>query len=322
EFALGEPGLEVGSPFSIIDAGGCRVYSGATQNLLVEVTGTGGSEGLGSSICTLGDSDADGKLEFAVGGPGWSSGKGRVTVYEGKTATVVTTLLGWDLASEDHFGAAVGPAGDLDKDGHDDLIVLAHAISSPISSGYGRALSGADWSLFSINFPGLPGSGLGTSLASGFDISGDGWPDAVVGLPNASLGEDAGFVRGYDFVSHAGDMGVPAFGPVTLDIYGTKMFPGGQADLLVTGAPPNKPVYLMASLHQMPLPFKGGTIVPDMSVGLVFALPADAGGRVFIPGIPGGAPAVTAIYVQAAMKSIDAPQGWWLTNAVFVNFYP
>ncbi len=321
EFALGEPGLEAGSPFSIVDAGGCRVYSGKTQNLLLEVTGTGGSEELGSSVSALGDSDGDGKLEFAVGSPGWSAGKGRVTVYEGKTAAVVTTLTGIDLSTADHFGAAVGPAGDVNKDGHDDLIVLSHQLH-PTASSYGQVRSGADWSLYGFTFPGLPGSGLGTSLASGFDISGDGWPDAVAGLPNHSLGADAGFVRGYDFVIHQGDVGVPAFGLATLDIYGTKLFPGGQADLLITGAPANKPVYLLASLAQNPVPFKGGTLVPDLSPGLTLILMADASGRVFIPGLPGGAPAITFIYVQAAMKEISAPQGWWLTNAVMMSFYP
>lgn len=322
EFAIGEPGLEVGSPFSILDAGGCRVYSGATKLLLVEVFGSGGNEALGSSVCTLGDSDKDGKLEFAVGGPGWSNGRGRVSVYEGATASAVTTLTGNEFSDDgDQFGFAVGPAGDLDKDGRDDLIVTTQR-DHPTASNYARAISSADWSVYGFQFPGLPGAGFGCNVASGFDVTGDGWPDAFLGLPNFDLGSDAGFVRGYDFVIHQGDMGIPAFGPATLDIYGTKLFTGGQADLLITGATPNKPVFLLASSHQEVVGFKGGTLVPDAAYGVIFVLQADAAGKVYVPGIPGGgAGGVLVVFVQALMQDPFAPQGWWLTNALSVLFF-
>jgi hypothetical protein len=322
EFALGEPGLEVGSPFSILDAGGCRVYSGKTQALLVEVFGTSGGEALGSSVCALGDSDKDGKLEFAVGGPGWSNSRGHVLVCEGSQAKLVTTLTGSEFSDDgDQFGFAVGPAGDLDKDGRDDLIVTEQR-DHPLASNYARAFRSSDWSVYGFQFPGLPGAGFGRNVASGFDVNGDGWPDAFLGLPNFELGSDAGFVRGYDFLIHQGDAGITAFGPATLDIYGTKLFTGGQADLLITDATPNKPVFLLASPQQEIVGFKGGTLVPDAAFGAIFVLQADAAGKVYVPGIPGGgAGGVVLVYVQAVMKSNDAPQGWWLTNALEVLFY-
>lgn len=323
EFAIGVPGLEVGSPFSILNAGSCQVFNGTTQNLLVTVNGSAGNEELGSSVCAVGDSDADNKLEFAVGGPGFDDGDGRVTVYESKAANVVTTLEGIDLGTSDRYGSTIGPAGDVDKDGRDDLIVLGHNLASTASS-YGHVHLGKDWSVYGVWVIGLPGGDFGTSLASGWDISGDGWPDAVMGLPGYELHDDAGLVRGYDFIYHAGGMGIPGYGDVTLDMYGTQLHTGGQMDLLITGAEHNKPLFLMASPQQEVVSFKGGTLVPDASLALVFALQTDANGEFYMPGIPGGgAPpnGVITVFVQGLVKDNFAPKGWWLTNPIFVQFF-
>ncbi len=139
EFAIGLPGNDVGSPFSIQDAGSVQVYSGPTQALLFTVNGSSGSEAAGSSVCSLGDTDLDGLLEFAVGRPGWSSDRGRVTVHEGPAGTLVATHLGPQYTPADAYGSAVCGAGDVDKDGHVDLLVAATAAGTG-GTRFARAL--------------------------------------------------------------------------------------------------------------------------------------------------------------------------------------
>lgn len=95
--------------------------------------------------------------------------------------TLVHQLPGTTAA--DRYGAAVSSAGDLNGDGHDDLI--AGAPQSGTSPGFVDLLSGLDGALL-MSLPGsLAGERFGASVAGIGDITGDGVPDVAVGAPFA-----------------------------------------------------------------------------------------------------------------------------------------
>jgi len=331
EFAIGVPGREVGSPFALVNAGACDVYSGLTKALLFSVDGGAANEACGSSVARLGDTDHDGSNEFVVGRPGWSSDRGRVTVHEGKTGKLIRTLEGPALSAADTYGTAVCAAGDVNKDGHVDLLVGAPCAGTGFG-GYTQVVSGKDWTQYGdiLNSSDVFGSalewGFGTTIAAGIDTSGDGWVDAVYGMPTSTIGGlDNGFVWGIRFTWFQPDYDPSELyqgpGSADLQIYGTKLSTGGLADLQVSGAPDFTPVYVLASLAGTPSNFKGGVLVPQVSGALIIPLVTDVHGRATLTGIPGGHGPLH-IHMQALLPVPGAPQGWWLSNAITAELLP
>src|SRR5215213_2171764 len=109
-------------------------------------------------------------------------------------------------ADGDRLGTAVAPAGDVNGDGLDDLVVGA-----PRHDGDGRRNAGAAWVLFGTGKgdpePGPVGSApgfridgaaafdtAGAAVAGIGDVNGDGLDDVLIGAPLADAGErkDAG----------------------------------------------------------------------------------------------------------------------------------
>jgi hypothetical protein len=322
DFAIGVPGKDIGSPFIITNGGSCLVYSGKTQLPLFSIDGTSKGEACGSSVAGIGDTDNDGQLEFAVGRPKWSSDRGRVTVHEGKPGTLIKTLEGPQHSPADTYGTAVCGAGDVNKDGHVDLLVGAPSYGTASAGGWSHVISGKDWSELGIKFGGYAEWGLGVSIAAGIDTSDDGWVDAVYGMPTAPVqGPDSGFVWAFQFIKYQPNLLFQGPGFASLFMYGTELFTGGVADIRIAGAPAFTPVYLLASAFDAPTPFKGGVLVPQASTALIFALTTDVQGRVTITNVPGGnGPAL--VFLQALIPYAGAPQGWWITNAVAAELLP
>src|SRR5215831_5700807 len=80
-------------------------------------------DSLGKSVAAAGDVNGDGLSDYAVGAPG-AGGTGQVLIYLGSSAgsfTLQATLTAGDATSG--FGAAIAPAGDINGDGFDDLLV-------------------------------------------------------------------------------------------------------------------------------------------------------------------------------------------------------
>lgn len=140
-----------------------------------------GSE-YGASVAGLGDVTGDGVADFAVGAPGEDA----VHVYTGAGNTV--GLLG-KLAPQypGEFGASVARAGDVNRDGYADLAVGAPTASIS-QSGEGAVyiyLGGAaGFGAPFVSGGGAIGAKLGTSVAGGGDINGDGFSDVIAGAPN------------------------------------------------------------------------------------------------------------------------------------------
>lgn len=185
--------MAVGITGAMSQRGGIEVYFGGEQgvnrarSVRLEGTGVAGTM-FGAAIAALGDMNADGFDEFAVGAPGE-----QVSVQGGAWIFIGGRIQGWSTQRTalsapggGRFGAQITTLGDVEGRG-----ILAFAVSAPAaSSSQGRVhvFSGADPSSTDLLRDTLvPGTRLtsrfGTSLVGGGDLNGDEVPDMAVGAP-------------------------------------------------------------------------------------------------------------------------------------------
>lgn len=172
------------------------------------LSGAADNDYLGATLATLGDTDGDGLGELAIsasGNDGGATGGGAIYLLDGPlerpspVAEVASRVL---LGTTDgaSAGSALADAGDVDGDGLSDLWIGAR------DAGDGGASSGATWLVTSAWLEGDPavrrldeatttlvgdlGDQLGSSLAGGVDVDGDGALDVAVGAMGRS--EDLG----------------------------------------------------------------------------------------------------------------------------------
>ena len=177
-------------------AGSVVVYSGQTGRALQVIPGVSPREAVGSSICAVGDLTGDGVPELALGAPGWGRDgfrMGMVRIYSPTDGRLLREIPG--EAADGGTGSALGAAGDLDRDGLDDLMVSAPAEGH---GGVVRVYSGKDGSpLLRIDGEQAHAS-FGASMCGLGDVNGDGVPDLAIGAPDFDFhGEDVGRVAVY-----------------------------------------------------------------------------------------------------------------------------
>lgn len=183
DFAIGE------SEHAILGAGSgkVRIYSGASGAVVATLSGDSAGDAFGYSLSAAGDVDGDGVPDLIVGAPYDSNNgtnSGSVTIFSGSTWLSIAAYHG--NAMHDIFGTSVSGAGDVDRDGYDDVVVGAPYVSKGAALG-GEAqvisgLTGATiyWLTGSVQegFAGTHVSGVG-------DINGDGFSDIGVGVPGS-----------------------------------------------------------------------------------------------------------------------------------------
>lgn len=142
---------------------------------------TGGAFG-GMFVSVVGDPDADGKQDVYVSD--WANnadgnGTGRAYVYSGTDGSLITALTG--EAAGDGFGIGVADAGDVDRDGADDLIIGAwqHA-GAAISGGKVYVHSGRTRKLIRTITGRVPGDTFGFDTTNLGDVDGDGAVDFLI----------------------------------------------------------------------------------------------------------------------------------------------
>jgi hypothetical protein len=133
-------------------------------------------------LSVLGDVDGDGVPD--VYASDWSNTAngpmtGRIYVYSGKDGHPLLTLTG-ESAGEG-FGTSPSVAGDVDRDGHADLIVGAWQYSGAAVGG-GRAYlySGKDGHLIKTFTCRIPGDTFGFDAVTMGDVDGDGMTDFLI----------------------------------------------------------------------------------------------------------------------------------------------
>jgi len=264
DLVAGMPGLDY---LGQTDNGGALVLSGATGAYIVGWVSVFGGDQLGFAVAGTGDVDGDGIGDYALGSPFSSAvhpSGGYASITSGATGNTLRFYA--PEQSGGLLGYSLDAAGDMNGDGVPDLLAGAPGWSPPGGIGglnYGKAyvLDGAvDHSAIYSKVGSAPGELLGTSVAGGHDLTGDGLPEAAFGSPGALVGTSPqGRVSVWS--SNAGSLAL------LFDIYGAA--PGdelgaavdlipdtdgdGVADLLVgvPGADPGLPAVPDAGLAQL-----------------------------------------------------------------------
>jgi hypothetical protein len=165
---------------------------------------------LGTSVALAGDLNNDGYGDLVVGAPySGSDDRGLALVFYGSASgppAIYSVRLDGSSAGA-HLGEIVGPAGDVDGDDYDDLIVSAPG------TGYVAVYYGSDSGLdgpWLANGPSADYFGVAASTAG--DVNGDGYDDVIVGAMNADpLISDSGAAYvWYGSSTGLGDPGTPA----------------------------------------------------------------------------------------------------------------
>jgi hypothetical protein len=173
-----------------------------------------GSE-FGASVNGAGDVNGDTYDDVIVGAPLYGQPEtGRAFVFYG-SATGLSATPDWSAGiglRDARFGVSVSGAGDVNKDGYDDVIVGAQGYTD------GEALEGGAFVFYgSPSGPitttmwvaqGNQASALfGSSVSGAGDVNGDGYDDVIVGAPQYDNGESN---EGAAFVFFGSESGLSA----------------------------------------------------------------------------------------------------------------
>jgi len=179
----GHADLIVGSFWGYPDLDGrVYVYSGRTGQTIFVYTG-GPNDGLARSMA-LRDLDQDGVNEFVLGAiysdyQGWDQA-GQAHVYSGRTGLNLYSFGG--EGQENHFGASLANAGDIDGDGVSDILIGApsYASFSPVFRiGKVYVYSGKTGALLRTGMGENEYDAFGGRCDGGKDLDGDGVSDQV-----------------------------------------------------------------------------------------------------------------------------------------------
>jgi len=238
------------------NAGAAYVFFGATNLTGTKDLGGGQSADvsligktntrLGRAVSSVGDVNGDGIDDFMVGAyfdnTGGSNAGAAYIIFGSTnlngTYNMIGSILSPDItifgkAANDYLGKQIAPAGDINGDGFDD--VLISALGNDDAGGaagaayvfFGSASMNSTISLggvlsADITFLGKAGDNLGYDVAGAGDVNGDGFDDLIIG---AFYNDDSANNSGAAYI---------IFGSKNLN--GTKSFGGGQsADVSILG---------------------------------------------------------------------------------------
>jgi hypothetical protein len=220
-------------PGHTLSRGNAAVYSGRNGTLLYRWIGTAAVWGhFGNSVADAGDVNSDGYADVIIGEydayRGGYKNVGSAFVFSGADGSV---LFQWDgSAPYEYFGESVSGAGDVNRDGFDDLIVGAPR-AEPGGIRYAGSVfvfSGMDGSTLYEWNGSVKNSLLGESASGAGDVNQDGYDDIIFGsqkpIPGGSFytgevsvysGKDGTVLHqwhtNYSSVSGAGDYDYDGF---------------------------------------------------------------------------------------------------------------
>ena len=210
-----------------------------------ETNGHNGNDCYGGCLDTAGDVNNDGYDDVIIGALNdneGGSGMGKVYVYHGSSSGLSTTpdwlmIGGIDTGpAEKYVGEVCGPAGDVNGDGYDDVIInsgapgmynrtawVYHGSSSGLGSSYAWKNIGPE---YRENFA--------KWIATAGDVNNDGYDDVIIGAPYAYNGTE--FWVGKVYVYHGSSSGLstnPSWtvvGENSEDQLGNKVYTAGDVN--------------------------------------------------------------------------------------------
>lgn len=232
----------IGAPFHATAAGSnsghVDVRSGRSGAILHSYFGVAG-ESLGYAIADAGDVDGDGVHDVLIGAPqgglsctGSEVGAGHAYVRSGATGTLLLTLGG--APARAHLGAAVSSAGDINSDGHADLLVGAPCAGrNGAERGAAYVYSGANGTVLRRFAGAAAGDHFGIGTAPVGDIDRDRVTDVAIAATDAGPGR-RGVVSVYSGRTGKRRLQLSG-GPDTMDL--GWFFVAGVGDLNRDGTP-------------------------------------------------------------------------------------
>lgn len=221
-----DPGINPGPGI-----GYARVYSGVNGATIYTFNGANNLDFFGHSVAGVGDINGDGVPDIAVGAHGVDNtfaGAGNVSVFSGATGSLLLSLDG--TSQGENLGFAVARAGDVDGDGTPDIVAGApHDDTNGTNAGKVVVFSGATGAVLWTWYGDNAGDQLGSAVAGGFDLNGDGFADPVAGMQyNDTTGGNAGGVRLFD--GQTGGVLWSAYGDATYDRLGYALAMAGDVN--------------------------------------------------------------------------------------------
>lgn len=177
--------LWVGAP-SDPTAGHAYLVSGRTGAIVREATGPGDSAQYGWYLVPVGDLDADGAPDVAIGAPTEridGARRGAVYLVSSASGRPLRRIAG-ELA-DFQFGEMLAPLDDLDGDGIDELAIAAieNGLDPSRVPAEVAIVSGATGERLRLLHGSQPGELYGRMLAPVADLDGDGLRELALGAP-------------------------------------------------------------------------------------------------------------------------------------------
>ncbi len=257
------------------DEGRAWVFHGSASGLETDPTwydqSDQNSAWFGYSVAGAGDVNADGFDDVLVGAPYHDSGnlnEGRVCLYLGSPGGLGSAVWIDDTDQDSAFyGWSVAGAGDVNRDGYDDVITASPAYDIAHTN------EGAAW-LFPGSAAGLTGTGWGAaghqigawfgfSVASAGDVDGDGASDVIVGAPFHDSGQsNEGMAYVYLGRGNPGEKYCVANpnstgAPADITAFGTTSSSAGELTLEASPVP-NQTGLFFHGMNQTQIPYGNG----------------------------------------------------------------
>ena len=185
DIAVGVPGKNVPDEETGAAVGLVYIFSGSDGSLLRTLNNPlqEVNARFGSAIANAGDIDGDGVTDLVIGAPGRS----KAFVFSGRTGTLIFTVTSPAIEQQPSFGTAVAGGKDLDGDGTPDF-----AVGAPLqknSRGAVFVFNGSDGTLrrnLRVRSP-QTFARFGAAVHLSDDLTGDGRPDILVGVPDQDV---------------------------------------------------------------------------------------------------------------------------------------
>ncbi|HEX2897566.1 MAG TPA: dockerin type I domain-containing protein, partial [candidate division Zixibacteria bacterium] len=198
---------------------------------IFEFDGEGPLDLFGATVSSAGDVNADGYIDVIIGAPlndFVGDDAGRTYVYSGLDGQLIYLFNG--EAAGNQFGNSVSSTGDVNNDGHSDIIIGANWFhGTSYHNGKAYVYSGLTAEIIYT----FVGEGfndeLGASVSEAGDCNNDGYGDFIVGASgNDDAGIDAG--RVYIYSGQTGDTMFVFSGPEIGGGFGEAVSSAGDVD--------------------------------------------------------------------------------------------